>query len=152
MLRKDIGIDDSWCTLLRDELEENLSNSSEMAAAKTALELRRSQSWASLNEDGDLSEEQVGSVETALDQMNQDLDALANELVSLMEQDELPGRRDMMGWTADVLDVMIEADDALYDALDADQRESVDDAALDPFSYVDPDLMDTFGQIAEGAE
>ena len=45
------------------------------------------------------------------------------------------------------LDVILEADDRIYGALDEDQRAAVDEQAIDPLSHLDESLLDIFMEL-----
>jgi hypothetical protein len=119
-----------------------------MGLAKEALELRRTQARAALMEDAAPDEDQLAFMDEALDQMNRELEVLAEDLIAeVNESGGEPSRRDMMGFAADALDIFITAEDAITDSLDDDQLASVEDGSLDPFSYVDPELIDLFAEL-----
>ena len=52
-------------------------------------------------------------------------------------------------WGADALDTLVEAEDRISDALNSDQLEELDDGSLDPFSYVDPAIIDVLAALGE---
>lgn len=115
--------------------------------AKAALELRRTQARAALEEQVSPSDAQLDSFDAAIDQMNGELTELADELAARLEGGEMPSRHDQLAFAADALDILVEADANLRASLDPDQLESVDDAAIDPFSYVDPSVLDRLDKI-----
>ena len=119
----------------------------DIGVIKDALALRRAQAMAALKEQAGASDEQMKSVEGAVDAMNGNLRALAEEFVATIEEGTEPSRRDMMLFAADTLDVLIETEDALYQALPEGQRESLDDAVLDPTSYVDASVIDVLSAL-----
>jgi hypothetical protein len=118
------------------------NRSDEIEAARTALELRRTQARAALVEDADPDDAQLQAFDAATTAMNQRLFALADELEAMLDAGDTPSRRDAMEFTADALDAMLAAEENMRGALDAEQIDTLDDAALDPFSYVDPALLD----------
>jgi hypothetical protein len=59
-------------------------------------------------------------------------DALANGEVE---------RRDMLGFAADALDVVLAADDAMRDALPEGALDGVDDTLVDPHAYISGDTL-----------
>ena len=95
----------------------------------------------------DLSEAQLANIDAAVETMNASLSVLADELVATLESGEEPSRRDAMAFAADALDTLINAEDQIYDALTPEQREAVEEGAIDPFSYVDPALVDKLGAL-----
>lgn len=114
--------------------------------AREAMELRRTQARAALAEAG-ATDEQLASIDTAMDRMNQDLAALTETFVATVQAGGEPDRREMMMFAADTLDVLIEGEDALYGVLDEEQRDGIDEAALDPFSYIDGQVVDSLMQL-----
>lgn len=132
-----------------DALRENAANADELKAARTALELRRAQARAALVEDAAPSEAQLDDIDAAVTEMNAGLNQLASELVEMMARGEEPSRRDAMAFAADALDTLIIAEDRIAATLDDDQLESVDDQAIDPFSYVDPALVDVLAGLGQ---
>lgn len=116
-----------------EELQESL---------RTALDARRAQAMAALVEQGELDEAEADAVEAAMDQMNRELkaevDAFVEEAVASGEVD----RRQIMDFAAESLDIVIAADDRLQRALPGDVYDAVEDAAVDPFSYISGDTLD----------
>jgi len=129
---------------MNEEVAENLENipSEELELARTALELRRAQARAAIVEDARPDDTQMETIDSAVQEMNDSLMGMADELVTMLDSGEEPTRREAMEFAADALDTMLVAEDAMRGALDDDQLDSLDDAALDPFSYVSPDLVD----------
>lgn len=121
----------------------------ELAAARTALDLRRAQARAALIEDAEPEEGQLAAFDAATSEMNQRLLTLADELEEMLDRGEVPERRDAMEFAADALDSMLAAEDKMRAALTPEQLESLEDAAIDPFSYVDPRLVDTLQRLDE---
>jgi hypothetical protein len=121
--------------------------------ARTALAARRAQARAALIEDADPTADQLADVDSAVDDMNAQLDSLARDLVDRVQAGggEL-SRREQMQFAADGLDVMLTAQTSIEDALDDDQRAAVDEEAIDPFSYIDPALMDLIEQLDQARD
>ncbi len=114
---------------------------------KDALDLRRVQAQQALFEQADPSDEQLEEFDASIEEMNASLQALAEELVHRVESGAPIERRDSMVFAADALDIMIGAEDAIYETFDEDQLAGVDDAAVDPFSYVDGDILETLSSL-----
>jgi len=131
------------------EIREALSDDEELDALRAALGLRRSQARAALIEDADPSGQQLAEIDEAVADMNASLESLAQDLVEMFEDGNEPGRRDAMVFAAEALDTMIAAEDHIWDALDADQRSDVEDASIDPFSYVDQALVGVLAALGE---
>jgi hypothetical protein len=72
---------------------------------------------------------------------------LGQDLVAEVRENGQPSRRDSMAFAADALDILITAEDAIGGSLTDDQRAAMDDESLDPFSYVDPALLDLLAEI-----
>ncbi len=134
---------------MRNDLRDELGDADEMDAARAALDMRSAQARAALFEDAELDDEQVDRFEGAVADMNAELMSLADELVSTIELDGDLTRRDAMAFAADALDTMIVAEDRIVGTLDGDQLDAVDDAALDPFSYVDSDVVNVLERLGE---
>lgn len=137
-----------------EELAEEIEGIDEeqLELARTALELRRAQARAALVEAAEPDEVQLETIDNAVMDMNESLNGLADELTAMFQEGEVPTRRDAMEFAADALDTMLVAEDAMRAALDSDQLEGLEDGALDPFSYVDPgliDVLESLGQIEE---
>lgn len=110
-------------------------------AMNTALDARRAQALAALVEQGGLEDDEVAAVTDAMDQMNRELkvevDAFVDAAVAAGEVD----RRDIMDFAAESLDIVIAADDRMRKAVPDDVYAEVDEAAVDPFSYVSGDVL-----------
>ena len=120
-----------------------------MRALQAAVELRRNQARAALVEDADPSDAQLDDIDEAVADMNESLQGLAQDLVDMLEEGSTPGRRDAMVFAAEALDTMIDAEDRIWDSLDVEQRDAVDEASIDPFSYVDQSLLSVLAELGE---
>jgi hypothetical protein len=129
-----------------DEPEEE-GRADKIAAARTALELRRTQARAALLEHTDADDEQLQTFDSAVESMNSVLLGMSDELSEMLEAGTEPGRRDAMEFAADALDTLLAAEDAMRASFDADQLEGLPDSAVDPFSYVDPDIVDVLAEL-----
>lgn len=112
-------------------------------AARTALDLRRAQTRAALVEQLDPSIEQLDSLDGAYDSMNEVLVGLSEEIAAIVNDGEVPERRDAMSFAADALDAMLESEDAARGLLDQEQLADMADDLLDPFKWVDPEILDS---------
>lgn len=124
----------------------------EVSAAKTALEVRRTQSRAALIEDAGLDDKQIAAFDEATAAMNAELLALTDDLVTDVKENGPPSRRDSMQYAAEALDVMISAEDRMNAVLDDDQRADAAAESLDPLSYVDPAIVDHVRELRALAE
>ncbi len=115
----------------------------ELNAARTALDLRRAQTRASLVEQLEPSITQLESIDGAYDSMNEVLVGLSEEIVALVNEGQVPERRDTMAFAADALDAMLTSEDAARGLLDQDQLADMEDDLLDPFKWVDPEILDS---------
>jgi hypothetical protein len=118
-----------------------------MQMAKDAMSLRQAQARAALDEQAQPSDEQWDAIDDAMNNMNADLNDLAQEFVDTLVDGEEPSRRDAMIFAADTLDVILEADDSIFGALDSDQRSAVEDEAIDPLAHIDPELLNIFLEL-----
>lgn len=116
-------------------------------AMKTAMRLRSTQSRAALVEDANPNDEQLDTLDAAVDQMNAELLELADQLASRLEEGEVPSRHDQLAFAADALDILLEADASLRGTLDPEQLDAVEDGSIDPFSYVDPAIIERLDRI-----
>lgn len=124
---------------------EELSESLEMA--REALELRYTQARAALLQDADPTDEQLEVIDASVARMNDDLVTLARDLAEKVRSGEQPERRETMEFAAETLDVLLVAEDDLRNALTPEQIGRMQDASLDPMSYVDPSLIDILGDL-----
>jgi len=118
-----------------------------MEMMRDAMRLRQSQARAALEEDFDPTDAQWDQIDATIDDMNANLQDLAGELVDTLGAGEEPTRREALLFAADTLDVMIEADDRLYETFTPEQRESMDEDAIDPFAHIDPGIVDIFMEL-----
>lgn len=123
----------------------------ELDLARAALELRRAQARAALEEDADPEREQLDAIDAAAGAMNRKLLSMADELVAMVNDGSPPDRREAMEFAADALDTMLEAEDRMSSALSAEQRAGIDPESLDPFAWVDPALVDAFAKLDAAA-
>ena len=135
-----------------DDLEAATSNSDELELARTALELRRTQARAALLEDTYADDEQMEQFDTAVTAMNGVLLDLTDDLTEMVDGGRRPGRREAMEFAADALDALLSAEDNMRGAFGADQFSDVEDSAIDPFSYVDPAIIDALEGLEFGDE
>jgi len=112
-----------------------------VAALKAGLDARRAQALQSLVEQAELDDEQVAEVDAVMDRMNADLKQAVDEMVQEVLANGEVDRREMMEFGADALDIVLEADDRMREILPEDVYASVDDASVDPFSYVSGDTL-----------
>lgn len=134
---------------LREAVRAGLSDDEELEALRTALELRRAQARAAVREQIDPDDEQWEIIDGAVEDMNGTLIGLGEELTEMLAAGEEPTRRDAMEFSADALDALLEAEDRMRGALDDEQLGDLDDEALDPFSYIDPALIDVLMELGE---
>ncbi len=133
-----------------EELDEEF-DPEEVEMLRAALELRKAQSRAALIEGADPDEDQLQDIDDAVAEMNDELMGLAEELVGMVADGDEPTRRDAMEFAADALDSLLTAEDRMRESLDPDQLDDLDEETLDPFSHVDPELMDILLEL-EGME
>ncbi|MES2639814.1 MAG: hypothetical protein V4850_10035 [Myxococcota bacterium] len=112
-----------------------------------ALDARRAQALAALVEQGGLEDAEVAAVTDAMDQMNRELKTEVNAFVDAAVASGEVDRRDVMEFAAGALDIVIAADDRLQKAVPADVYAEVDDAAVDPFSYLSGDALDALVRL-----
>jgi hypothetical protein len=118
-----------------------------MEMMRDAMSLRQTQARAALDEEASPSDEQWDAIDGAIQDMNADLQDLAGELVDTLGSGQEPTRREAMLFAADTLDVMLEADERLYESLTPDQRENMAEDVIDPFAHIDPGVVDIFMEL-----
>jgi hypothetical protein len=125
--------------------EEDLAEQLDLLV--TAQDLRRAQARAALVEQADPTDTELIAFDDAITRMNTDLKGLTDELLEQVNTDEDITRHDMMTYAADVLDIMIEADEAIVASLDEDVVQDIEDEAIDPFSHIDPEIISMLGGL-----
>jgi len=118
-----------------------------IAGAKEALAMRRTQARAALIQDAQPDPDQLQQFDGAVDDMNADLRSLAQDMADKVQREGQPSRHDLMLFASDALDVFITADNRMNGSLTPDQLAAVDDQSVDPFSYVDPSILDRFAEL-----
>lgn len=112
-----------------------------VATLKAGLDARRAQALQALTEQAELDEEQVAEVDAIMDQMNAELKTAVDQMVTEVLANGEVDRREMMEFGADALDIVLDADDRMRELLPEDVYAGVDDATVDPFSYVSGDTL-----------
>jgi hypothetical protein len=131
-----------------DELPEEWDEEDvrrELDALVTAQDLRRTQARAALVEQADPTDDELETFDQTMEAMNDELMGLTEELVQQLESGEEITRHDMMTYAADLLDVMLEADENVAGVVG--EGVDIDDEAYDPFSYIDPDIISALGEL-----
>lgn len=118
-------------------------------AAAAALDARAAQARAALLEQADPDDAQLAAVDAAIDEMNRQLKAQVDAFVETALGSGDFDRRELMDFAAESLDVVIEADDRIRDALGPEAYAAVDDQAVDPFSYVSGDTLSGLARLEE---
>lgn len=121
----------------------------DLEGARLALEARAAQARAALLEDANPTPEQLQQIDTTLRSMNDDLRRIADDVAAELAAGTEPDRRQLMMIAADTLDVMVEAETRLTESLRADQVDGLSDESLNPFSYVDPTVLEAFDGLGE---
>lgn len=136
-----------------DDDEQALSDPQTIEAMRDAMDARRAQARQALREQAGASDDQLDAIDQVVDDMNAELRTLAEDFVDTVAgTGGEPGRREMMLFAADTLDVLIGAEDQLYSTLEEGQREGLDDEVLDPLSYVDGSVVEVLQELDEGAQ
>lgn len=129
-----------------EDLEDLEDLEASLEVVSEAMELRRTQARQALIEGG-VHDDQLQAIDAVVADMNADLAALADQFVADLREFGEPDRRETMLFARDTLDVLLEAEDAIWNGLDPEQRDQLDEAALDPFSYVDAGVVETFMEL-----
>lgn len=118
-------------------------------AMSAALDARRAQALAALTEQADLDEEDVAAVNAAMKQMNDELGAQIDAMVTSAVSDGELDRRDMMEFGAEALDVVLAADDRMRDIIPPEVYAQIDASAVDPLSYISGETLDTVARLKD---
>jgi hypothetical protein len=118
-------------------------------AMSAALDARRAQALAALTEQADLEEEDVAAVNAAMKQMNDELGAQIDAMVTSAVSDGELDRRDMMEFGAEALDVVLAADDRMRDIIPPEVYAQIDASAVDPLSYISGETLDTVARLKD---
>lgn len=127
------------------ELEEGFQ------AAVDAQRVRASQSRAALAEQAGLSDEDLQEFDQIVADMNDQLAAVAPDLIDLAlstEEGEEPNVRDTLGVAHDVTGILYDGQAALEELVGAEALPDVEDASKQIWNYVD---LETFGPALEAA-
>jgi hypothetical protein len=114
---------------------------------KDALELRRTQARAALREQAGASDDQMDEVDRIVDDMNAELQTLAQAFVDQVGEGGEPDRHDMMEFASDTLQVLLSTEDAMSQVFDPDQLDQLSQDALDPTGYVDGSVVDVLATL-----
>lgn len=118
-------------------------------AMHTALDARRAQALAALIEQGDLDDAEIDAVESAMADMNRALKAEVDRFVADANETGVVERRDLMEFAAESLDIVIAADEKVRATVPAEAYEQIDDAAVDPFSYISGETLDGLTRLED---
>jgi hypothetical protein len=119
----------------------------QVGVMQATLDARRAQAMAALTEQGELTEDQQAEVSNAMAEMNSQLKAEVERFVAAANAGEDLDRRDAMEFTANSLDVVLAADDKMREILPAEVYDAVDSEAVDPFSYLSGDAVESLSKL-----
>lgn len=119
----------------------------EVEAVMEAMELRRRQAMQALIDHGGLDAAQQELAEGVVDELNSELELLAEEFVTTMEGGVEPDRRESMLFARDAIDVLLDAENGLYDLMDESQREGLGPEITDPFNYIDGGVVSVLREL-----
>ena len=94
--------------------------------------------------EGDMTALRRAAVSILSERMKSGRTAIAEAFAERVRAEAQPSRREAMEFAADTLDVLLTAEDRIVDSLDDDQLGALDEGTHDPFSWVDPGLLDVF--------
>lgn len=130
--------------------DPDLTREERLEIIRTGMEIRRKAARQSLEDDLGPTKQQMQTFDGVVADMNLQLKDIAQKAVDEFgDGQQEPTRRDMMVFAADTLDVLIDAQDKMEDSLDPEQVEAASDEALDPFQYIDPELIELLSQLDE---
>lgn len=124
-----------------------IGDDEDFAAFKSALDARAAQARAALEEQGDLDEEALAEVDEVVARMNDQLQDAVDDFVADALEAGLVDRRMMLDLGADALDIAITADDGLRAAIPEEAYAGLDEAVVDPFSYIDGAAADALQKV-----
>ena len=135
-----------------EDIEREIEERSEAGASDEelsglvldAMSLRTTQARQAIEQDLAPTDEQWDQIDGAIDRMNDDLAALADGFAADFADGTIPNRRDTMIFAADTLDVLIEADDAIWSTLTPEQQDLAQEEAIDPLSHIDSSVLEPF--------
>ncbi len=104
--------------------------------AVDAQRIRSEQSRAALQQQGDLSDEQMDHVDDIVDRMNGELAYLGEDVLDLMLSDTEPEAADVLGVSHEVTGVLYDAQTE-KDAVVAESGEEVDPEASEVWNHID---------------
>lgn len=130
-----------------DPAPEPVDEGDPLEQARDLLAARGAQARAAFIEDANPSDAQLDTIDGILDEMNAELVAVARGFVDQVRTQGEPGRRDTMRTAADVLDIMVVAEDRMMETLDASQRDALREESSDPMSFVDPAVVDVLFEL-----
>ncbi|MFK7990815.1 MAG: hypothetical protein AB8I08_32650 [Sandaracinaceae bacterium] len=105
--------------------------------AASVQQVRRVQSRAALQQQADLSDEEMEVVDAALATMNEELLGYGEEILMLAMGDEPPAARDLLGITHDVTGILQRAQLDVEAVLGPERAAAVDPSALEIWNHVD---------------
>lgn len=125
------------------DFEINTEDAASIDALADIMTIRTEQSREVLVEYADPTEAQLEEFDSVVGEMNDALTQLAVDLGNQARSGSAT-RSSALVLTSDALNIIIDADNQIYSVFDADQLAGIEDAAIDPFSYVDASVLDAF--------
>jgi hypothetical protein len=125
------------------DFEINAEDAAGIDALADIMTIRTEQSREVLVEYADPTESQLEEFDAVVDEMNDALTQLAVDLGNQARSGNAT-RSSALVLTSDALNIIIDADNQIYSVFDADQLAGIEDAAIDPFSYLDASVLDAF--------
>lgn len=115
--------------------------------AASLQRVRTVQSRAALQEQGDLSDAEMNTIDAAIARMNDELLGYGEELMFLALQGTEPEPSDLLGITHDVTGVLHEAQLELL-AVVEERSHEIDEEALEIWNYIDLDRLEPAARAA----
>jgi hypothetical protein len=125
------------------DFELNTEDAAGIDALADIMTIRTEQSRDVLVEYADPTGSQLEEFDAVVDEMNEALTQLAEDLGNQARSGNAT-RSSALVLTSDALNIIIDADNQIYSVFDADQLAGIEDAAIDPFSYLDASVLDAF--------
>ena len=122
----------------------------EYELAVQAQRVRIEQSRAALIEQADLDEGQVADLDAAMGRMNDQLAAMGEDLLGLIESGTEPDSKELLGVTHDVTGILYEAQVEMDEIIGAEAVPEVDPQSREVWNYVDLESFRDTVQAAGG--
>lgn len=105
--------------------------------AASVQRVRNVQSRAALEQQADLSEEEMAEVDAAIEELNAALLGYGEEMIMMAVEGERPPARDLLGLTHDVTGILHRGQLRLEEIVGPERMQDVEESALEVWNHVD---------------